>query len=127
MGTLPLTRFAAQIDLSPSGRGVPNLRIGRFDLTSSRFRSKKMAPRGAICFNLWVHVLVVVTMADDNPIMRAMPVAMPAMMPALMPAVMHAAVPHHDGFGAGDRWRRNGDRGECSNDVTKLLHIVLLG
>ena len=82
MGTLPLTRFAAQIDLSPSGRGVPNLRIGQFDLTSSRFRSKKMAPRGAICFNLLVHVLVVVTMADDNPIMRAMPVAMPAMMPA---------------------------------------------
>ena len=85
-----------------------------------------MAPRGAICCILWVYVLVVVTMADDNPIMRTMPVAVPAVMPAMIPVAMHAAMSHHDGFGAGDRWCRHGDRGECSNDVTKLLHFVLL-
>src|SRR5450631_4772708 len=44
---------------------------------------------------------------------------------AMMVAV--AAVPDHDGFGAGDRRRCDSNRAKCCNNVSKLLHAVLLG
>jgi hypothetical protein len=40
----PLTRFAAQIDLSPTGRGKPNLPPDRFNQNSSR--SRRLVQRG---------------------------------------------------------------------------------
>src|ERR1700724_3357909 len=67
-----------------------------------------------------------------------------AMTPAFMPAVIAmfaelgvcavtammvavAAVPDHDGFSAGDRRRCDSNRAKCCNNVSKLLHAVLLG
>jgi len=62
------------------------------------------------------------------------------MPPALVPAVIAmfaelgasaemtmAAFLDDHGFGTGDRRRRDGDGGKCGNNVTKLLHAVLLG
>jgi len=40
---------------------------------------------------------------------------------------MVAAALHHDGLGAGDRRRRDGDRAKGCNNVSKFLHVVLLG
>jgi hypothetical protein len=42
-----------------------------------------------------------------------------------MPVIaMHAAVLDHDGFSTCNRRRRNGDGGECGNNISKLLHSV---
>jgi hypothetical protein len=32
----------------------------------------------------------------------------------------------HDGFSTGNRWCRDGDRAERGNNVSKLLHVLLL-
>jgi len=44
---------------------------------------------------------------------------------AMMVAV--APVPDHNGFGTGDRRRCDSNRAKSCNDVSKLLHAVLLG
>ena len=41
--------------------------------------------------------------------------------------VMIAAAFDHDGLRACNRWGRNSDRAKGCNDVSKLLHHVLLG
>lgn len=62
-----------------------------------------------------------VAMLDhDRPVM-----VVPVMMPAAIPVMMAVAL-DHDGFGAGNRRRRNRDRTDGSNDISKLLHVVLL-
>src|ERR1700759_3601168 len=61
----------------------------------------------------------------------------PALMPAIVtvhadfragavPVVMIAAALDHDGLGAGNAGRRNRDRTKRRDDITKLLHCVLL-
>ena len=80
----------------------------------------------------------VVTMPDHHD-----PVGV-AMTPAFVPAVIAmfaelgarvvaammvavAAVPDHNGFSAGDRRRCDSNRAKSCNDVSELLHTVLLG
>src|SRR5579863_3409651 len=78
--------------------------------------AKKWPLAGPSGSTSWCRASVVVMEMTDHhhPVMSVMPVAVPA----VMPVAMHAAVLHHDGLGAGDRRRRNGDGGECGNDVT---------
>src|SRR5450432_2857460 len=92
-----------------------------------------MAPREAILhFTRASRSVAVSTMLDDHHA-----IVMP---PALVPAeiamfaelgtgaeMAMAAFLDHDGLGAGYRRRRDGDGGKCGNDVSKLLHAVLLG
>jgi hypothetical protein len=62
-------------------------------------------------------------MSHDHHIMM---VGMPMVtMESAIPSVMMMAAFDHNGLGAGDRRRRDGDGGECGNDVSKLLHVVL--
>ena len=53
--------------------------------------------------------------------------AMIAMHFGAAPKRWMVAVPDHDGFGTCDRRRRDGDGAKRGNDVSKLLHAVLLG
>src|SRR6266436_1930267 len=93
--------------------------------------TKKNGPlRGHSC----VGPSILVAMFDDHN-----PVAVAMMPPTLVPAaiamlakfgtravpVMAAAL-DHDGLGAGNRRRRDRDRTECCDDISKLLHVVLL-
>src|SRR5512140_1716637 len=67
---------------------------------------------------------------DHDPVGMAMA---PAFVPAVIAmfaefgagAVVMVAVPDHEGFGACNRRRGNGDRAKGCNDVTRLLHVVL--
>jgi hypothetical protein len=90
--------------------------------------AEKMAPRGAIFVSVSI---VVVTMLHDHYPVVMMPamITMPAMIAhfgaGAVPVMI--AVPNHDGFSTCDRWHRNGNRTKRGNDVSKLLHNVLLG
>jgi hypothetical protein len=77
----------------------------------------------------------VVTVLDDH---HSVGVAMtPAFVPAVIAmfaelgacaiALMMVAVPDHDGFSAGDRRCCDSNRAKRCNNVSKLLHTVLLG
>src|SRR5450631_2913846 len=99
----------------------------------------RMAPRGGHSRVVPVSGSVfVATMLDNH-----YPVGV-AMTPAFVPAVIAmfaelgaravaammvavAAVPDHDGFGAGDRRCCDSNRAKCCNNVSKFLHTVLLG
>jgi DNA-binding response OmpR family regulator len=74
------------------------------------------------------------TMLDDhNPVGVAMA---PALVPAAVAMfaefgpraeVMMVAVPDHDVLSTCNRWRRDGNRAKRGKNVSKLLHVVLLG
>jgi Aldo/keto reductase family len=79
----------------------------------------------------WRSVHVVAMPDDHHPVGMAMTHAfVPAVIAMLAEfgarAVVMTAVPDHDGFGAGDRGCCDGDRAQGGNDVSKLLHDVLL-
>ena len=74
--------------------------------------------------------VIVMAMPDHHPVVMV-PTVIP--MPAVIAmhfgtcAVMVAvAVPDHDGFSTGNRRRRNSDRAKRGDNVSKLLHVVLL-
>src|SRR5450756_1733436 len=74
----------------------------------------------------------VVTMPDDHhPVavvtMHALVRAVIAVLAEFGAGAAVIAMPDHHGLGAGDRRCCDGDRGKGGNDVTKLLHDVLLG
>src|SRR6266700_4128080 len=93
-----------------------------------------MAPCGAIP----VSALVLVAMFDDHdPVAMMPPTLMPATVAMLAEVAMLAvfgtgavavmvAMLDHDGLGAGNRRRRNRHRTERGDDISKLLHVVLL-
>jgi hypothetical protein len=80
----------------------------------------KMAPAKGP-FSRRLHI-VMMTMLDDYRPIVMMPVIM---MPFMV--VMHAMMLDDDRFGAGDRWRGDRNGSERGNDITKLLHTILLG
>src|SRR5580700_302243 len=93
---------------------------------------KRMAPRGAILVSaFWRQPSVIVmAMPDHHPVVMV-PTVIP--MPAVIAmhfgtcAVMVAvAVPDHDGFSTGNRWRRDSNRAKRGDNVSKLLHVFLL-
>jgi hypothetical protein len=59
-------------------------------------------------------------MLDYDPVVAMM---MPTAI--VMPIVMVAML-DHDPFSVCDGWRRNSDRADSNNDVSKFLHLVLL-
>jgi hypothetical protein len=72
----------------------------------------------------------VVTVLDDHHPVTV--VTMHAFVPGVIAefgagAAVMISIPGHDGLGAGDRRRCDGDRGKGGNDVTKILHDILLG
>lgn len=75
-----------------------------------------------------VHVVMAVPDHDDAVVM--VPAAMPAMVAMLAHfgtgAVAVMTVLDHDGLGTCQGRRRNRERTESGNDITKLLHDVLL-
>lgn len=71
-----------------------------------------MAPCGAIL----VSALAFVAMALDDDLVMMVP-----MMPIVMMTVLD-----HDGLGTGNGRRRDGNRAECCNNVSKFLHVILL-
>ena len=73
-----------------------------------------MAPFGAIPVSALAFVAVVLD--DHRPVV---------MVPVMMPIMMTVAF-DHDGLGAGNGRRRDGDRTDCGDNVSKFLHVVLL-
>ena len=72
--------------------------------------------------------VVVMAVLDDHHPVVMMPavVAMFAILGACAAIMIAIAVPDHDGFGTGDRRRRQTDGNDGRNDISKLLHGVLL-
>ena len=90
---------------------------------------KKMAPRGAILvsrLNMCHGSLTVMAMPNDHkPVMVVMTPAMIAMhFGTRVEPVM--IVSDHDFLGTCNRWRGDGDRAKRCDNVSKLLHDVLL-
>jgi len=72
--------------------------------------------------------LVVVTMLDDHNLVVMTPAVITVVAKLGMCAhVTMAAFLDHDGLCAGNRRCRDRNRAQCCNNVTKLLHVVLLG
>jgi hypothetical protein len=87
-----------------------------------------MAPRGAIFYYSRVASVIVTAMLDDDhPVMMVPAVIAMFAKLGMCPEVTMAAFPDHDGLGAGNRRSRDRNRAQCCNNVTKLLHDVLLG
>src|SRR5258705_13444722 len=93
---------------------------------------KKMAPCGAISVSSSVGVM---TLLDDHDLVGAMMAPATVTMLAELGArpevmaivkVMTIAALDHDGLGACNRWRRDGNRAQGSKNVSKLLHCALL-
>jgi hypothetical protein len=82
---------------------------------------KKMAPiRGP--FSQRLHVVMMMAVLDDHrPIVMMPMVTMPPMV------AMHTMMLDDDGFSACDRWRGDRNGSKRGNDITKLLHAILLG
>jgi hypothetical protein len=83
-----------------------------------------------LCRASMIVSVVVMAMLDDNDpsvVMSPAMIAMFAKLGARAVTMMVAAVPDHHGFSAGDRRSRDSNRAKCRNDVSKLLHTVLLG
>jgi hypothetical protein len=73
-----------------------------------------MAPFGAIPVSALAFVAMVLD--DHRPV-----VVVPVMMPIMMTVPLD-----HNGLGVGNGRRRDSDRTECGDNVSKLLHVVLL-
>jgi hypothetical protein len=73
-----------------------------------------MAPLGAIPVSALAFVAVVL---DDYRLV--------VMVPAMMPIMMTVAL-DHNGLSLGNGRRRDGDRTDCGNNVSKFFHDVLL-
>jgi hypothetical protein len=81
-----------------------------------------------------VSALVAMSLDDYDPVAMTMPSAMPATVTpvfgtraiTMMVSIVIATALDHDGLGARNRRRRDRDRTECCDDISKLLHVVLL-
>src|ERR1700722_1254722 len=60
--------------------------------------------------------LVAMVLDDHRPVV---------MVPVMMPIMMTVAF-DHNGLGAGDGRRRDSDRTDCGDNVSKFLHVILL-
>ena len=61
---------------------------------------------------------------DDDPVVMMAPAVIP--MFAKLGACAAIAVIDNNGFSTRDRWGRNSDGNDCRDDISKLLHDVLL-
>ena len=73
-----------------------------------------MAPFGAIPVSALAFVAV--ALDDHRPVV---------MVPVVMPIMMTVAF-DHNGLSAGNGRRRDSDRTECGDNISKFLHVVLL-
>jgi hypothetical protein len=70
--------------------------------------------------------IIVVVMLDDHDPVVMMPTMLAVFAILSARATIAIAVPDDDGFGTGDRRRRQTDGNDGRDDVSKLLHDVLL-
>src|SRR6185437_1835147 len=97
---------------------------------ANKKQHKRMAPCGAIAVST-SGILPAVAFLDHDATMVPMPARVPMAMPAIFrasaaPVVMIAAALDDDSLGAGNGRRRNRDRTQRRDDITKLPHVLLL-
>jgi hypothetical protein len=108
---------------------VASSRLAAFSMRRSvrkQVRSKENGPmRGHFRIEACASIIVMVVLDDHHPVvMMPAVIAMFAILGAC--ATIAIAVPDDDGFGTGDRRGRDSNGNNRRDDISKLLHDVLL-
>src|SRR5487761_2257474 len=92
-----------------------------------------MAPRGTILASVFLcrPSVIVMAMSDHHHPVVMVPASIVAPAVIAMQVAAHAgmvsvAMPDHDGLGTGNRRCRDGDQAKRRDNVSELLHLVLL-